>query len=360
MAKQRVPIPPSRAAEVLLANRHACCICHKFQVQIHHIDEDPSNNEAANLAVLCLEHHDLASMKGSLSRKLSAKEIREFKRQWETLCGVDINALAIDRLRYYATVYKNPPRLRELFGAVLKELRIDAANQLRDELESDDHQSRDEGYKWQMNPGKNDLTRSLIFGLRMGEYWPRVLPRVGGHPEDPDYPIDMSPPNGITAVHGYDLYCQLIGRLLAIISTPVPLEALWALRELSLIDQYVGRLVSFRERAIGKDIRSPLAADDVRIGRVQFRVQREGRVYRAFMPIKNMYVFSDTAALNLERSKVCGIGIVEDSELVSEAGKDELHIHIKPLLIGIGGYGQSAPGGFWNIDSEPVGNHDAL
>ena len=361
MRRKRVPMPKSIEAQVLLANRHACCVCQKPQVQLHHIDENPANNKPDNIAVLFLPHHDLATMKIGLSRKLKAAEVKVYKEEWEAKCASDIEALSRDRLRYYATVYKNPPRIRELFGSLQKQRRITLVNELEKQLIDDKAQhNSDQGFKWQANPGDNDLTKELMFSLRAGELWPSILPRVGGHPDDPDYPIELGPPHGMTAFHGFDLYCQLMTRVLALANMPLDLLSLWALREPDLIDQYAGHLVMFRERAIGRGIYPPRAADDNPLGRIQFRVQRKGRVYRAMMAIKNMYVFSDTAALNLGQSKVCGLGILEDAERKKVKGKTELQISLKPLIIGIGGLGQSDEEGWWKIESGKVGNRSVL
>lgn len=345
----RKKIPDKTASELLVANRHACCVCQSKGVQIHHIDEDPSNNAIENLASLCLPCHDQASMQIGLTKKLKADQIIVYKNQWEAKCAADIEALSRDRTRFYATVYKNPPRIRELFSTMSQEEREFAAQTILHQLREDsEEQSQDGGFNWQAVPKEDDLTKALLMSLHLGELWPRCLHRVEGHPNDPDYPIDMSPPHGMTTFHGYDLYCQLLVRALAILRPPRTLESLWALKEESLIDHFSGNLVSFRETAIGKSVYTPKVADEHPLGRVQFRVQRDGFVYRAFLAIKNMYVFSDTAALNLERSKVCGVGIMEDAQEVDNNGKSEIQIGIKPLIIGIGGLGQSEQG-LWDL-----------
>ncbi len=43
------------AAEVMFASDRTCCICRSAgrKTEIHHIDEDPSNNDFNNLAVVC-------------------------------------------------------------------------------------------------------------------------------------------------------------------------------------------------------------------------------------------------------------------------------------------------------------------
>lgn len=118
-------------------------------------------------------------------------------------------------------------------------------------------------------------------------------------------------------------------------------------------------LVSFRELAIGRNVTTPRAAVEVPLGRAQFRVQRSHRVYRALMDIKNMYVFSDTAAENLKRSRVCGIAVLEGADNVKVQGKSELHLSLKPLIIGIGGFGQSDYG-WWDLSKGQTGGRSAL
>jgi hypothetical protein len=51
--KNRVPIPEDVSAELLFLHDHTCCVCREKgkSVQIHHINEDPSNNAMENLTV---------------------------------------------------------------------------------------------------------------------------------------------------------------------------------------------------------------------------------------------------------------------------------------------------------------------
>jgi hypothetical protein len=80
----RVPIPEDTAAEVLFNQRRTCCVCNiqGKSVQIHHIDEDPSNNDPANLAVLCLECHEQTQINGGFGRKLRATEVTKYRDDW--------------------------------------------------------------------------------------------------------------------------------------------------------------------------------------------------------------------------------------------------------------------------------------
>jgi hypothetical protein len=80
----RVRIPDDVAAEALYSHRRTCCVCNisNRRIQIHHIDEDPSNNAIENLAVLCFEDHDLTQITGGFGRKLGASEVRKHRDEW--------------------------------------------------------------------------------------------------------------------------------------------------------------------------------------------------------------------------------------------------------------------------------------
>lgn len=84
MKQKRIPIPKKVQREILFRNEACCCVCGKSNIIIHHIDGNNSNNDLNNLAVLCLEHHDLASSKSTTSRKLNPPLVRQFKIDWES------------------------------------------------------------------------------------------------------------------------------------------------------------------------------------------------------------------------------------------------------------------------------------
>jgi hypothetical protein len=81
MANNRVPIPEAVAAEVLFRAARTCAVCRipGRRVQIHHIDEDPSNNDLANLVPLCFDCHDQTQIKGGFARRLDATQVRRFR-----------------------------------------------------------------------------------------------------------------------------------------------------------------------------------------------------------------------------------------------------------------------------------------
>jgi hypothetical protein len=61
-----------------------CCVCTEAgkAVQIHHIDDNPANNEPENLAVLCLECHNDTQAKGGFGRRLDAALVRYYRNNW--------------------------------------------------------------------------------------------------------------------------------------------------------------------------------------------------------------------------------------------------------------------------------------
>ncbi len=87
MAKDRVAIPDDLAAKVMFASDRTCCVCrlHSPKVQIHHIDEDPSNNAFENLAVICLHCHSDAHTKGAFVRNLTPELIRLYNSSWRDI-----------------------------------------------------------------------------------------------------------------------------------------------------------------------------------------------------------------------------------------------------------------------------------
>lgn len=82
--KSRVEISGEIAAQVLFESDRTCCVCRvrTKPVQLHHIDDDPSNSSAENLAVLCLECHRDTQIRGGFDRKLDALQILLFKDDW--------------------------------------------------------------------------------------------------------------------------------------------------------------------------------------------------------------------------------------------------------------------------------------
>ncbi|KYK30240.1 MAG: hypothetical protein AYK19_04680 [Theionarchaea archaeon DG-70-1] len=77
--------------KLLFESRHTCSICRleDKDVQVHHIDGDPTNNKEENLIVLCLNCHSKVSRTGGLGRGYSIEELRLYKKEWINYCRAD-------------------------------------------------------------------------------------------------------------------------------------------------------------------------------------------------------------------------------------------------------------------------------
>jgi tetratricopeptide (TPR) repeat protein len=85
--KDREDIPKDVAARVLFYADRTCCVCRVRgkPVQIHHIDEDPANNEPRNLAVVCFDCHRDTQIRGGFDRKLYADQVLLYRDDWHRL-----------------------------------------------------------------------------------------------------------------------------------------------------------------------------------------------------------------------------------------------------------------------------------
>lgn len=82
--KKRVRPPDDISEEVMFRHDRTCCVCRDKgkDVQIHHLDENPSNNDPENLAVLCFDHHNDTQIRGGFGRKLSAAAVTVNRDDW--------------------------------------------------------------------------------------------------------------------------------------------------------------------------------------------------------------------------------------------------------------------------------------
>ena len=82
MSRKR--LPRSLRHQILYESAWTCCVCRipKNAVQVHHIDEDTSNNVENNLVALCQDHHDEAHTTHKLSQNLTQSDLKQFKARW--------------------------------------------------------------------------------------------------------------------------------------------------------------------------------------------------------------------------------------------------------------------------------------
>jgi hypothetical protein len=85
--ESRPPIPTDTVIDLLYKARQTCCVCrdNTKSVIIHHINEwhESKDHSEDNLVVLCLNHHDEAHSKKTLSLNLSNAKLISYKAKWE-------------------------------------------------------------------------------------------------------------------------------------------------------------------------------------------------------------------------------------------------------------------------------------
>ncbi len=96
----RTAIPEHIRLEVINRSNNRCCVCQTPFLQIHHLDEDPSNNAIDNLAPLCPNCHTQAHSRGKMTLNLTASRIAALRDKWYDYCdrrhdssGISPNAM---------------------------------------------------------------------------------------------------------------------------------------------------------------------------------------------------------------------------------------------------------------------------
>lgn len=85
MVKTRKAFPIKLENEVLYKSARTCCVCRipRKPVEIHHIDQDPSNNVYENLVSICRNCHDEAHTTHTMSKNLTPARLKDAKEKWE-------------------------------------------------------------------------------------------------------------------------------------------------------------------------------------------------------------------------------------------------------------------------------------
>ncbi len=86
MKKSRVSVPEDTRLDLIGRCNNRCCLCQTPFVVIHHIDEDPSNNDIGNLAPLCPNCHSQAHSTSQLTVNLTPSRIIALRDKWYDYC----------------------------------------------------------------------------------------------------------------------------------------------------------------------------------------------------------------------------------------------------------------------------------
>jgi hypothetical protein len=328
---RRPAIPTSTERAVLLANRHSCCVCQKPRVQIHHIDSDSSNNDASNLATLCTDHHDLATMTIGLTKKLKPIEVRTYKAEWEERCRNDVLALSRKRFTFYYCIYKNPQRLLGAYASLSDSERKSAVERIRGRLvEEESEKKADKLFGMNAVPRMDPPTLEALKSIYNGEGAPSY---VDASELNFDPAQQYASQSHYFAYHKYDLWCQVMGQTIAEARGAIPLEDLYKFKTAREIDAFEGSLVTYRLTVRGKGVRIPRLYVEHPTATLQAKSKSGGQTYAVKMQIRTRDQFSDTSAINLAHGRVSGLALLHGAL----KSKGEIQITLVPLLIGAGG-----------------------
>jgi hypothetical protein len=81
----RPAIPKKLLLQVIYESAFKCVVCQSEGCQIHHIDQDRTNNVESNLVALCPSHHGEAHTKRDHSRNLDPPALLYAKAQWTSV-----------------------------------------------------------------------------------------------------------------------------------------------------------------------------------------------------------------------------------------------------------------------------------
>lgn len=335
MKKLRESIPQPIRAKVLIANQHACCICSESGVQIHHINGNPADNRLANLAILCIPHHDKATVVTGLSAKLKDSEIRKYKKSWETACQERVRRAARGRTAFFMVDYKNAERIRQLYSQLTSAEFANAYQILTEEFQEEQKKRDEQGFSISLEPNTawNEYTQRMLSWVLAGNAHPDPFHKAKGHAKDPLFPtgaIWMEP-----AIAYYDLWCQIMVRAIIAVRTPYDLDDLLQLDEPTEAN-LSGLLVAFEAELEG-DVFAPNAWKKRPLGTTILSREVNGNLWRCTLSLKTHYVYSDTAAQFLSQGIENGVLLLRSVRSVRKFKKKRVvEFEATPLIIGNG------------------------
>lgn len=336
---QRPPfvlIDPSLRSKLLINNQHACCVCGKSGVQIHHINGDHSDNKPSNLAVLCLPHHDVATASSGLSARLRPEEIRQYKKKWEEACLDRVKKGARARTAFFMVDYKNAERIRQLFSQLSLSECESAYQILSVDLRQETSLREEQGFNVSIEPTLiwSTPVERLLESLRHGQVHPAIFDGLEGHPQDPLLP--SGPAFSDWRIPVYDIWCQLMVRAIVAVRTPFLINDL-ALLEDPVNGGLAGSLVAFEGRMKGA-VATPDEWEEKPGTETTLTVEGDKAIMTTKLRLKTHYVYSFTAAQSLSNGRGCGLLIIRSIDLVRTRNRKRvMAFSSTPLIIGSGG-----------------------
>lgn len=335
MSPKRKAIPTSLRSDVLIKNRHLCCVCQDGYLQIHHINGNNSDNQIENLAVLCMKHHDMATAPQGLTARLTSDQLMQYKIAHEAACAESMHKVARSRAAFFMVDYKNAERIRQLYVQLSKDEFLQAFCTLVGELREESELREQQGYSCSIEPTTewNDDTHRFLLEVKKGEVHPKCFRRCQGHPKDPFLPI------GIPQFCYYDLWIQIMIRALLVNRPALPLEDLARLDDIENAP-IMGRLITLSGRVKGKCIHPDRFGTEP-TSATHFSQKIGTTVLRSIFNLKTHYIYSDTAAQSLSSGRTQGVAVLRGIKSVKQQKTQRvIEFECSPLILGGGGGGE--------------------
>jgi hypothetical protein len=334
----RTSISAKIRTTILLANRHSCCICGRADIQIHHINGNNSDNVEANLAVLCLTHHNQATAPKNLTAALTPDQVCEYKKAWEEQCRQHSILIARSRSAFFMVDYKNAERIRQLYSQLTSTELLRAQEKLRHEFQHEDKLRKEQGFDISLEPNTawTPLVEELLSFVRTGDPHPSFFKDWKGHEMDPLLPVGFQ--GSIPTFGFYDIWCQIMVRAIIACRGTYDLNDLMALKDPTDI-QLHGKLVSFEGHLRG-NVALPSDWRTKPLSKAALIIKDGSASWKSVLEFKTHYVYSMTAASSLSRGRQNGILFLRSIDSVETKKRGQIvTFSCTPLILGCGGGG---------------------
>lgn len=189
---KRTNIPEKIVSELLFISGRKCCLCKAYagkNIQLHHIDGDPSNNDQSNLIPLCLNCHSEVQTKSFMGRNYSADELKRHRFN----CLEKYN-------NHKKTAYTESKLTNKHSNEILSLMAIHEIRRIRYKIEYE--QGKLELFKRDWDQIENYLWQLLPFGREYYEYSVRseIILTASRASDDARYGIKKNTVFAITTV----------------------------------------------------------------------------------------------------------------------------------------------------------------
>jgi len=331
MHLKRTPTDPEARTSVLIKNRHSCCVCGSHAVQVHHINSKPTDHREANLAVLCVPHHDQATKVGHLTAKLTPPQVRRYKKKWEAEAAKRSSLIARGRTAFFMVDYKNVDRLNQLFLQLPAAERASAVAQVSEELKHESllRQGQDHAVSMEPTLAWNGTLESYLIAMGNGANLAPNLIGVPGHP------LDTSMPASMPAKGYHDIWCQLMARVLVSARGTIALDQLAMLSD-PIVTGLAGKLLDFQGRVSG-DVAPPENFRTTPSSLITLEVVGPSSIWRTTLTLRTHYVYSFTATLPLGKGLENGLLLFRGIASIDKTGPvPVVTFEATPLIVGNG------------------------